>query len=117
MFGLRETDVTTIREIIQKFPEVDCAIIFGSRAKGNYSAGSDVDIALKGIFLNHMVTSRISYLLNEETIMPYRFDVLDYQSISNKDLVSHIDQIGKLIYSRQPVEKLQEPKEKDIPKI
>lgn len=79
-------------------PEVDEAIIFESRAKGNFRNGSDLDIAIKGRDLSFSAISNISYLLNEETLMPYRFDVLDYNMINNEDLKNHINRIGRIFY-------------------
>ena len=100
-FGLRESDLEIILAILKEFPQVQEAIIFGSRAKGNHRNGSDLDIALKGPDLNLEISSSISYRLNEETILPYKFDILDYKSIHNSELTSHIDRIGKTIYLRK----------------
>lgn len=52
-FGLWESDLLAIRRVLEKYPEVRQALIFGSRAKGNYKPGSDVDIALKGDRITH----------------------------------------------------------------
>lgn len=100
-FGLRESDLKAIISIVSEQCEVEYAVIFGSRAKGNYKPGSDIDIALKGEKLTAEITARISYLLNEETNMPYKFDVLNYHSISNHDLVEHIDRVGIVLYTLQ----------------
>ncbi|WP_204226487.1 nucleotidyltransferase domain-containing protein [Clostridium botulinum] len=48
MFGLLERDIKYINEVLDKFEEIEKAIIFGSRAMGNYKKGSDVDIAIIG---------------------------------------------------------------------
>jgi predicted nucleotidyltransferase len=77
-FGLKERDLEDIIPILQQQPQVESAVIFGSRAKGNYKNGSDVDIALRGDLVNLQVISQISYLLNEETFMPYKFDIVNY---------------------------------------
>jgi uncharacterized protein len=99
MFGLNENDISTIVSILKQHNEVDEALIFGSRAKGNYNNGSDVDIALKGQ-ISFETISRISYLLNEETIMPYKFDVLNYHTLQNMQLADHIDKVGIMFYQR-----------------
>lgn len=92
--GLRQNDIEIIVSVIQNHPEVTEAYLFGSRAKGNFRNGSDVDLALKGDKLTTEIVSSISYQLNEETTLPYKFDVLNYHSISNNDLKEHIDRIG-----------------------
>ncbi len=100
LFGLRAGDIENIIAVIQQQNEVQEAMIFGSRAKGNYKNGSDIDIALKGSGVNHITSGNVSHALNEETQMPYTFDVLSYQTISNKDLMEHIDRVGICFYKR-----------------
>lgn len=101
VFGLKQSDLQSIIAVIQQQEEVEEAIIFGSRAMGNYKAGSDIDIALKGGQVNQITTTNISHILNEETPMPYKFDVLNYQAIANKDLAKHIDRIGVSFYKKE----------------
>lgn len=92
--GLRQNDIQIIVSVLQHHPEVTEVYLFGSRAKGNFRTGSDVDLALKGDKLTAEIVSSISYQLNEETTLPYKFDVLNYHTISNKNLKEHIDRIG-----------------------
>ncbi len=99
-FGLSASDIATIQEVIAQFPTVQRAVIFGSRAKGTASRGSDVDIALFGENIED-ATSKIHYQLEEETLLPYFFDVLDYQQIENADLKAHIDRVGQVLFERQ----------------
>lgn len=96
--GILQNDLKIIISVLQQHPEVTEAYLFGSRAKGNFQNGSDVDIALKGDKLNAQIVSRISYRLNEETSLPYKFDVLNFHTISNIDLVEHINRIGICFY-------------------
>jgi predicted nucleotidyltransferase len=98
--GLVEGDLQNVVSVLIQFPEVELASVFGSRAKGNYKNGSDVDIALKGKQLSFMIVARINSILNEETSMPYRFDVLNYETITNNELKEHIDRIGLVIYNK-----------------
>ena len=99
-FGLTGADIEQITTIIGSFPEVQQAIIFGSRAMGSYKNGSDVDIALKGKNIPHANITQIKYQLNEETTMPYFFDVVDYDALRNEELKTHIDQFGKIFFER-----------------
>lgn len=98
-FGLSESDIATIQEVIAQFPAVERAVIFGSRAKGTAARGSDIDIALFGNNLED-ITSKIHYQLEEETLLPYFFDVLDYQQLKNQNLKDHIDRVGKVFFER-----------------
>ena len=94
MFGLSEEDINEIKEIIAQFSDVKEMLIIGSRAKGNYKKTSDVDIVLKGKNITHSTIVGISGKLNDETLMPYHFDVINYNTISNKALIKHIEQCG-----------------------
>lgn len=97
--GLTKNDLETITSIFEKEKSIHEATLFGSRAKGNFENASDVDIALKGPLLNFRIISHTSYLLNEETNLPYKFDILNYET-TNKDLIDHINRVGVVIYKR-----------------
>ena len=65
--GLRDNDLKIILSLLQAEKAVEQAIVFGSRAKGNYRNGRDVDIALKSQNLDFRIVSDLAYILNEET--------------------------------------------------
>ena len=43
---LKEEDIERINSIFKKYKEVDKVLIYGSRAKGNFHKGSDIDLVL-----------------------------------------------------------------------
>ncbi len=98
--GLTQQDIANIIEVLKLHPEVKTAIIFGSRAKQTYKVGSDVDIALYGLDITDGIANQVSYQLNEETNLPYKFDTLNYNSINNLELKDHINRIGVIVYKR-----------------
>lgn len=110
MFGLIESDINDIIKILEQFPDVEEAIIFGSRAMGNFRKGSDVDLAVRGSNLKESSAGEISYLLNEETLMPYHFDVVDLNKLSNQELMDHIHDFGKVLYVKSRINMLQDKK-------
>ena len=93
-FGLPESDLEYLINTIKQFPEIDKAVIFGSRAMGNFKKGSDVDIALLGKIKEETLL-KISRNFNEESPLPYFFDVLIFENINNGDLKVHILKEGK----------------------
>ncbi len=97
--GLSGKELSEIALIFKKFPEIHESILFGSRAMGTFKPGSDVDIALKGR-LTLPTVARVKALLEEETRLPYTFDVVDYHTIETPAFKEHIDQHGKSIYKR-----------------
>lgn len=62
-------------------------ILFGSRAKGNYKAGSDVDLAIEADGDSHRTAIRLAEKLNEESPLPYLFDVIDVAGITEQPLI------------------------------
>lgn len=99
-FGLLDSDMESILIIFNNYPQIEKAVLFGSRAKGNFKNGSDVDIAIIGEEINFYLVNQISYKLNEETRMPYKFDILNYQSIKELELKNHIDRVGIEFYKK-----------------
>ena len=93
-FGIRSEDIDYIVETIKYFPEVDKAIIFGSRAMGNFKKGSDVDIALFGDKVNFSIVAKIKEKLQEESPMPYLFDIVDFTHSNSTTLKEHIQEYG-----------------------
>lgn len=96
--GLTKKELEEIIEVIKKYSDVDSAFVFGSRAKGTYKRGSDVDIAIKGQNITIDTLAKILNELEEETTLPYFFDVVHYDTCSTRELVEHIDRIGICIY-------------------
>ena len=48
MFGLPESAIEAIRRVLAKCPGIEKVVIYGSRAKGTFRPGSDIDLALYG---------------------------------------------------------------------
>lgn len=99
-FGLRQEELAEIVGIMRSFPGVEAALIFGSRAKGNYKKGSDIDLAVKGKGIGRESVAALSAHLNEHSLLPYFFDIVHYDEISEPELLAHINRVGKCVYLR-----------------
>lgn len=97
--GLRDSDLILIRKALDQVPGLRKALVFGSRAKGPHRPGSDVDLALFGESLGPQDLIRVSQSLNETTPLPYRFDVVQYESITSEDLRQHIERVGVCVWA------------------
>ncbi len=97
MFGLPDKVVESIRNVFAGFPEIEKAIIYGSRAKGNYKNGSDIDLTFFGENLTFQDLFRIEGKL-DELFLPYTFDLSIFESIENENLKQHINRVGKIFY-------------------
>ena len=100
-FGLLDRDLEEIRAVLASCPEVDRAILFGSRAKGTHRPGSDVDLAICGDGVSFDVVTKIHGILEDQSRMPYLFDIVDYTHLQQTGFKDHIDRVGITIYRRQ----------------
>lgn len=97
MFGLSPETLTAIDHCLRTFPEIVSARIYGSRAKGNYRPGSDIDLAYESpIDCSAPLLAALDALP-----FPYLFDVTHYDSLDNDQLKDHIDRVGVVIYHRK----------------
>ena len=101
-FGLSKAVVLAIQGVFVSHPEVEEVILYGSRAKGNYKVGSDIDLTMKGEAVDFALLSTVSYELYELPI-PYSVDLSIFSNISNEALVEHIERAGKVFYTKELV--------------
>lgn len=99
MFGLSDEVIRDIREVFQRHANIDEVVLFGSRAKGNYSEGSDIDLAAKGdgLTFNQLMDINIQI---EDLGLLYKVDVVDYKKNIGTPIVEHIDRVGKVFYKK-----------------
>jgi predicted nucleotidyltransferase len=64
-YGLKAKVIDRIKKVFASYPEVEEAILYGSRAKGNYSNGSDIDLVLKGNKLDETILRKIRRQLDD----------------------------------------------------
>ena len=96
-YGLTPTDLKKILTVFTQYSAVKEVVLYGSRAKGNYRPGSDIDLTLKGVELNLRILNTISAKL-DDLLLPYYFDLSIFNQIDNKDLCEHINRVGVTIY-------------------
>ena len=97
--GLSDATLATVQAILASCPAVETAIVYGSRAKGNFSMGSDIDLTLAGAALTQ---DMLSHLVGqfEESNLPYQVDLSNLRDIDNPSLRVHIERVGKVLYQR-----------------
>lgn len=98
-FGLPEQTLTIIRRILADYPAVEKAILYGSRAKGNYRKGSDIDLTLVGDGLDYRMLGEIAGRL-EDSPIPYQVDLSILSYIDSPSLLEHIERVGVVFYQQ-----------------
>ena len=99
MYGLTDKSYKELLEILASIPEIEEALIYGSRARGDYWRASDVDLSIKG----KDIVRRTLALLNDklyESHIPQIFDTHIYSDIKSKTFKDNVDQDGKVIYRK-----------------
>jgi predicted nucleotidyltransferase len=99
-YGLSEKQLAEVIAIIAAHPEIEEAILFGSRAIDTFKEASDVDIALKGEKVTAALAAKLQFELEEDTYLPFFFDFIAYPKIANEQLKKHIDKKGVVIYRK-----------------
>ncbi len=101
-FGLPETTIANIQAVLAQYPQIEQAILYGSRAKGTYKPGSDIDLTLVGgEELTLDVLSRVMDAL-DDLLLPYTFDLSIFHQISDPEFVEHIRRVGMKLYEKVP---------------
>ena len=95
MYGISQSTLDKIKRTIFSVQGVDEVILYGSRAKGNYREGSDIDLTIKGE-LNFDDLVKLSANLDNLNL-PWKIDLSLYSQIASEELLDHIDRIGKII--------------------
>jgi predicted nucleotidyltransferase len=85
-YGLKDKDIFAIKNVLADFESVEQAILYGSRAKGNFKPASDIDLTFKGAGINITILNKIANQL-DDLLLPYTFDLSIYQHIQNPDLI------------------------------
>jgi len=99
IYGLQKTDINNVVAILQANKKIKKIVLFGSRAKGNFNKGSDVDIALIGdnLVLNDIFDLSLKI---DNLFLPYKFDLIIFDRIKEKALVEHINRVGIILFQR-----------------
>ena len=100
-FGLKETTIQKICGVFARHPQVEKAVLYGSRAKGTSKNGSDIDLTLLGG--EDLTLEVLFHILDEidDLLLPYTFDLSIFQQISDPDVIDHIRRVGVVFYEKK----------------
>lgn len=98
-YGLKESVLERILDVFSRHPKIEKVLLYGSRAKGNYRNGSDIDLTLVGKDISLEDINKL-HLELDELYLPYSFDLSIFDKLENRDLIDHINRIGIIIYER-----------------
>lgn len=99
-WGLPDGVADRIRGVFARFPQVDRAVLYGSRAKGTFRPGSDIDLTLWGEGLDWRQCSRIAAEV-DELLLPWEVDLSVFAELTHAGLREHIERVGVVFYLRR----------------
>ena len=97
--GLNFKTQQLLNSIFLKYPQIDEVILYGSRAKGNFKVGSDIDLTIKS---NSMSLSDLLKIEDDidNLLLPYKVDLSLMHLIDNDELIKQIERVGMQIYKK-----------------
>ncbi len=100
-YGIRDNLFNELLNLFKK-ENIDKVILFGARARNDYKNNSDIDLAI--IFDSDDNDNYIKLLTKlEELNTLFKFDVIDYNKITNATLKQKIDKDGITIYQKEVI--------------
>ena len=97
--GLSPETIKKINEVFARYPKIEIVKLYGSRVKGNYRPGSDIDLTIMGDGLSASRLPRIETEL-DDLLLPYKIDISLFRQIEHGDLADHIERVGIEFYCR-----------------
>lgn len=100
-FGIVDLSWNILQDILKSEKTIIKVILFGSRAKGNYKSGSDIDLCIYVEELeSELNTIRSLCSKVDDSLIPYKIDFIGFNSITSNDLLGHIERVGIQIYQK-----------------
>ncbi|GDX85700.1 hypothetical protein LBMAG43_17420 [Methylococcaceae bacterium] len=97
--GLTPKTVGKICGVFEHFSEIEKAVLYGSRAKGNFKKGSDIDLTLYGEKLSLHLLYDVAEAL-DDLLLPYTIDLSIFDKLNHKKLHEHIERVGIVFYEK-----------------
>lgn len=97
--GLSPSTVEKICAVFKGFPAIERAVLYGSRAKGTFKAGSDIDLTLYGVKLTSSLCATIAETI-DELLLPYEVDLSVFDTLDHLELREHIARVGVVFFQR-----------------
>lgn len=96
-FGLPDEVLPRLLAVLSSNPKVKQVTLYGSRAKGNWRRGSDIDLCIDGDGLSLQELGEIDARI-DDLLLPWKVDISVLQQIDNPELVAHIERVGVRLY-------------------
>lgn len=96
-YGLPLSAINAINRVFKTYPQIEHVILYGSRAKGDYRLGSDIDLCIEGKALDLTDLLAIENQI-DDLLLPWKVDLSLKHNIDHQDLLQHIKRVGVRFY-------------------
>lgn len=96
-YGLSDSVIKELQDVFRRHANIRKVLIFGSRSKGNYRTGSDIDLAIADSKIDYRQLFDIQCEIENLELL-YSVDLLDYESKKGTPIGEHIDRVGQVFY-------------------
>lgn len=97
-FGLSQPTIEMLKGVFAGFPQIEQVVIYGSRAKGCFREGSDIDLAIVAPSMSHSELMKLEDQI-DNLMLPYEMDLALLHHIENSDLIDHIQRVGQTFFN------------------
>lgn len=101
-FGLSSSVIDRIQGVFGRHPAIRLAVVYGSRAKGDFKPGSDIDLSVFREPGQPISPRELGLVLDEidDLLLPYTLDLSAFEQLDNAELRAHIERVGQVFYQR-----------------
>ena len=100
-FGLTDKQLRILCDIFSQHLRSGEVLVYGSRAKGNYTPTSDIDLVIKNAgMMDRDILADIHDQIDESDF-PYLCDLQYFEQVKNPLLLDHIQRLGQVLYGTE----------------
>ena len=99
-YGLPDQTIEKLSRVFSRYPQIEKVVLYGSRAKGNFRNGSDIDLTIFGTGIDETMLDRIAAEI-DDLLLPYTVDLSFFDAIENRELREHIERVGVVFCDRR----------------
>ncbi len=96
-FGFSQNIIDQLISVFKQYPEIQSVLLYGSRAKGNFRPGSDIDLAIIAPDLSFNSFAGLCSKI-EDLPLIFKIDCVHLDHLKKEALINNIQTEGKKIY-------------------
>lgn len=96
--AIDDKSIDILTSIFREFPQIKEVVLYGSRAKATHQERSDIDLVIRNSEISRQTLGKIKLEIDNSDV-PYLVDLQIMENIKNRQLIDHINRVGKVFYT------------------